>query len=440
MSAYVDRSILNSQPSATQAQMRAYLTSRNTTIGAAEVADIVVAYWRWGVVYGIDPAGAFAQACHETNLFRFGGQVAASQHNPAGLGATNDGAAGLGWQSWEDGVGAHYLHLLAWCNDQRGRTDRRWSQVMAAAQGIGFATTWRSLGGRWAVPGVGYGDGLERHWQAITQTPPEAPTMLTKPPVTSKPSPNRNGYGGTRRVDAIVWHVTVGGLEGSLSWLTNPASAASSNYVIGRDGAIYELVPPTEDAWANGAVKAPDTSNPVIAGWLTENVNLNQRTVSVEHERLTSANEQPDGFTEAQHRSTVQLAAWLCQTFSIPPDRQHIIRHGQIDSVNRAHCPGLAESEMVAWIGEIAALVSGPQSEQPQTKPTAPGMDSSAQTTGWYLNDKGQCVVWANLGGTASSIVGVNFADLGCTVQNAAGETFSRSIVGNEWQPWHKDS
>ena len=380
MSAYVDRPILNSQPSATQAQMRAYLAARNTTIGAAEVADIVLAYWRWGVVYGIDPAGAFAQACHETNLFQFGGQVAASQHNPAGLGATNDGAAGLGWASWEDGVGAHYLHLLAWCNDQRGRTDRRWSQVMAAAQGIGFATTWRSLGGRWAVPGVGYGDGIERHWQAIVNAPTEASAMLTKPTVSSKPSPNRNGYAGTRRVDAIVWHVSVskdGGLAGTLSWLTNPASAASSNYVIAEDGTIYELVPPTEDAWANGAVKAPDTSNPVIARWLTENVNLNQRTVSVEHIRYDSANEQPGGFTEAQHRSTVQLAAWLCQTFGIPPDRQHIIRHGQIDSVNRAHCPGLAESEMVAWIGEIAALVNDPP-PAPQTKPAAPEMDSSA--------------------------------------------------------------
>jgi hypothetical protein len=270
-----------------------------------------------------------------------------------------------------------------------------------------------------------------------TQTPPEAATMLTKPTVISKPSPNRNGYAGTRRVDAIVWHVTVGGLSGSLSWLTNPASAASSNYVIAMDGTIYELVPPTEDAWANGAVKAPDTSNPVIAKWLTENVNLNQRTVSVEHERLTSANEQPGGFTEAQHRSTVQLAAWLCQTFSIPPDRQHIIRHGQIDSVNRAHCPGLAESEMVAWIGEIAALVQSPP-EQPQTKPTAPGMDSSAQTTGWYLNDRNECVVWANFGGNSTAIQGVNYADLGVTTTGQDGATYDRSIQAGEWQPWVK--
>ena len=271
-----------------------------------------------------------------------------------------------------------------------------------------------------------------------TQTPPEAGTMLTKPIVISKPSPNRNGYGGTRRVDAIVWHVTVGGLSGSLSWLTNPASAASSNYVIARDGTIYELVPPTEDAWANGAVKSPDTSNPVIAKWLTENVNVNQRTVSVEHERLTSANEQPGGFTEAQHRSTVQLAAWLCQTFAIPPDRDHIIRHGQIDSVNRAHCPGLAESEMVAWIGEIAALVNDPP-PAPQTKPTAPGMDSSAQTTGWYLNERGEAIVWANFGGRSKAIVGVNYADLGITTIGEDDDaTYDRSIQAGEWQAWVK--
>lgn len=270
---------------------------------------------------------------------------------------------------------------------------------------------------------------------------PQEAHMVNKPPInTSHPSPNRNGYGGTRRADAIVWHVTVGGLAGTLSWLTSPASAASANYVIGKDGTIYELVPPDQDAWANGVVKSPDLSNPVIAGWLAENVNFNQRTISVEHERLTSANEQPGGFTEAQHQATVRLAAWLCQEFGIPPDRQHIIRHGQIDSVNRAHCPGLAESEMVAWIGEIAALVNAPPvlPENKPPVPNLPGAKSAGGGTGWYLNERGELVVWANFGGVNTEVLGVNYADLGGSTRNAKGETWDRSIIGNEWQPWVK--
>jgi N-acetyl-anhydromuramyl-L-alanine amidase AmpD len=198
---------------------------------------------------------------------------------------------------------------------------------------------------------------------------------LSKPTVISKPSPNRNGYAGTRRVDAVIWHVTAGGFAGSLGWLTNPSSGASANYLINKDGAIYELVPPDQDAWANGAVAKPDTSNPLIPKWLGEKVNFNQRTVSIETVREESANERPGGFTEAQHRALVALTAWLCQTFRLTPDRTHIFGHRTIDSVNRPHCPGLAEAEWDAWVGEIKALVQGstPPPQPPPPFQHAPG-------------------------------------------------------------------
>lgn len=149
--------------------MLAYLARTNPTMSQEERTQIVSAYWNLGMAYSIDPVAAFAQACHETGCFRFGGQVSASQHNPAGLGATNDGAAGLGWATWAAGIRAHYVHLLCWCNDARGAGDPRRTFVVMAARTQGYATTWRDLGGRWAVPGVSYGDGIERHWQAIRQ-------------------------------------------------------------------------------------------------------------------------------------------------------------------------------------------------------------------------------------------------------------------------------
>lgn len=189
------------------------------------------------------------------------------------------------------------------------------------------------------------------------------------------PSPNRNGYAGTRRVDAVIWHVTAGGFVGSLDWLTNPASGASSNYLLNKDGAIYELVPPTEDAWANGAVNQPDTRNPLIPKWQAEGVNFNQRTISIELVRETSANGQPGGFTPAQYQRLVALTAWLCQEFRLTPDRTHIFGHRTIDSVNRPHCPGLAESEWFSLVGAVAALVGGatapPATAPPATAPPA---------------------------------------------------------------------
>jgi hypothetical protein len=190
---------------------------------------------------------------------------------------------------------------------------------------------------------------------------------VPKPTINSShQSPNRNGYGGVRRVEAIVFHVTAGGFSGSIGWLTNPAAGASSNYLIDKDGATYELVPPDQDAWANGQVDHPDTSNPAIARWLREGVNFNQRTVSIETVRETSANNQPGGFTPAQRDSLIALTAWLCERFGVTPDRTHILRHAQIDSINRPYCPGLAESELQAWVGRIAALVKGGTVDQSQ--------------------------------------------------------------------------
>lgn len=221
------------------------------------------------------------------------------------------------------------------------------------------------------------------------------PVAVAKPAIVrSHPSPNRGGYAGTRRVDAICWHVTAGGFAGSLGWLTNPSSGASANYLLDKDGAIYELVPPDQDAWANGAVAKPDLANPLIAKWLAEKVNFNQRTVSIEVTREESANERPGGFTEGQHRALVNLTAWLCSRFALTPDRTHIIRHAQIDSVNRPHCPGLAESEMTAWIGEIAALVNGATPPPPGAFQHAPGwLDPLIDTFDWSAETGGAGIV-----------------------------------------------
>jgi len=247
-------------------------------------------------------------------------------------------------------------------------------------------------------------------------------------------SPNKGGYSSPHRPEAIVWHVTVGGAAGSLSWLCSAASNASSNYLIDRAGTIYELVPPTESAWANGAVNKPDMGNPVIAGWINAPVNPNTRSVSIEHVRDQSANNKPGGFTEAQHRATVNLGAWLCQEFGIPATRTNVIRHAQLDSVNRQFCPGLAEDEMIAWIGEIAALVSGGTTQPtPPPGPTPPYVRA-------YINQRGEAVTEINWGGVAVHVDGYVITDDGVTVTNAAGEKWSRSVSPAGFAPWHKDS
>jgi len=261
--------------------------------------------------------------------------------------------------------------------------------------------------------------------------------MAKEPTInTSHQSPNRNGYGGTRRVEAIVWHVTAGGFGGSLSWLCSTASGASSNYMIDKDGGTYELVPPDQDAWANGAVNKPDLGNPVIARWSKDGVNFNQRTISIENVRETSANNQPGGFTAAQRDSLIALTAWLCQRFNVTPDRIHILRHGQIDSVNRPYCPGLAESEMQSWVGQIAALVKG--GGQSVQDSIATGIGAQPESIDASIDARGHAIVTLDFGGNATAIKGFTVVDCGVSVANAAGEIYDRSIKNTVFEPWVK--
>lgn len=205
------------------------------------------------------------------------------------------------------------------------------------------------------------GNNTERYIASVlsdieTWTRPQETSMsVPKPPMTSKPSPNRGGYQHAHDPRCVVWHITQG--SNSLPWLTNPASGASSNYLIARNGTIYELVPPSISAWANGKVDKPDLANPVIAGAIREGRNLNTVSISIEHEGFTSQGK-GGSLTTAQVDATVALSAWLCATEGIAPDRTHILGHFQVDSVDRPNCPGFSGAEWNAWIGRVAALVN----------------------------------------------------------------------------------
>jgi N-acetylmuramoyl-L-alanine amidase len=71
--------------------------------------------------------------------------------------------------------------------------------------------------------------------------------------VLAKPSPNFNDRPVGRGAEIIVLHGTAGRTDaGDLSWLQSPKSRVSYHYVIGRDGAIYQLVQESKRAWHAG--------------------------------------------------------------------------------------------------------------------------------------------------------------------------------------------
>lgn len=208
--------------------------------------------------------------------------------------------------------------------------------------------------------------------------------MITKPSVVDAPSPNCWLPDSSRRVEAIVWHITQG--SDSLGWLRSPTSEVSSNYLIARDGTIYELVEPRRgSAWGNGPIKEPNLANPVIAGWVQVGANPNRRTVSIEHEGLSSNNHGGSLMTE-QVDATIRLTAWLCQEFRLPADQMHVLGHYEINDVDKHYCPGFSASEWESWIGQVAALVAGQATPPaPAEEPGNPAAWHAVETDKWVL-------------------------------------------------------
>lgn len=149
-----------------------------------------------------------------------------------------------------------------------------------------------------------------------------------------KQSPNYNAGRNGRRIIAIVNHQTAGQCPGSLNWLCNAAAKASAHYLIYRDGTVYQLVKDSDTAWHAGAVSKPSWT-------LYDDSNPNRYTIGIEHECYPAVG--GDGnLTEQQYHATLELHRQLIKNHGITVDRNHIIGHYQIDSVNRPNCPGSA--------------------------------------------------------------------------------------------------
>ena len=134
-------------------QMNAYARSINP--GASQ--DLAALYLSLSKRYGIRGDVAFAQALHETNFFRFTGDVKPEQNNFAGIGATGGNERGETFPNPTTGVLAHIQHLYAYASTAPipagdSEVDPRFSLVKR-----GSAETWHALNGRWAVPGTNYG-------------------------------------------------------------------------------------------------------------------------------------------------------------------------------------------------------------------------------------------------------------------------------------------
>lgn len=163
--------------------------------------------------------------------------------------------------------------------------------------------------------------------------------------IIQRPSPNFDERPDDTRIRWIVLHHTdMQSAEAALELLCNPEKVVSCHYLIGKDGAVYQLVPDAKRARHAG-----------VSYWQGD-FNLNRDSIGIE---LDNPGYQygPEPFPKQQIQQLVLLLRQLCVQHQIPPE--NIVGHSDI-ATNRKKDPShmfdwhwLYQQGFGIWPGEI---------------------------------------------------------------------------------------
>ena len=135
-----------------------YPTSVYKSKGSASIDEFCKILYEEASFEGVCPEVLYAQVMKETDYLRFGNLVQANQCNFGGVGATGPGNPGYTFSSVREGLRVQAQHLKAYATTEPLNNpciDPRFNLI---SRGCAPKTT--DLNGRWAVPGKGYGEGL----------------------------------------------------------------------------------------------------------------------------------------------------------------------------------------------------------------------------------------------------------------------------------------
>ncbi len=135
-----------------------YPTSVYKSKGSTSIDEFCKILYEEASFEGVCPEVLYAQVMKETGYLRFGNLVQANQCNFGGVGATGPGNPGYTFSSVREGLRVQTQHLKAYATTEPLNNpciDPRFNLV---SRGCAPKTT--DLNGRWAVPGKGYGEGL----------------------------------------------------------------------------------------------------------------------------------------------------------------------------------------------------------------------------------------------------------------------------------------
>ena len=130
-----------------------------TDRGASNIIDFCKILYEEAQSEGVSPEVLYGQVMKEAGYLKFGNLVQPNQCNFGGLGATGPGNPGYTFGSVREGLRAQVQHLKAYGSTEpliNPCIDARFKYVSR-----GCAPRTVDLNGKWAVPGVGYGESID---------------------------------------------------------------------------------------------------------------------------------------------------------------------------------------------------------------------------------------------------------------------------------------
>ena len=142
--------------------------------------------------------------------------------------------------------------------------------------------------------------------------------------------------------DVIVNHITEGYMPGTLNWLENVEkkddgrykAEVSCHFLVTRKGEVYQLNDLEHGTW-HCLKRSPSAK--IVA---LRNVPPNLYTVGIEHEGVHKNTK--GALTPEQYKATLELHKYIIEEYErinnepFPIDRDHIIGHYEVDTVNRS--------------------------------------------------------------------------------------------------------
>lgn len=303
-------------------------------------------------LWGPDPYMVTAQIVKECAGWQ--SRIVRDKNNPSGLGAINSDPynGAVTFATPREGIRATVAHLMVYAagDGPWAAFDPRYQAVRSAGW-LGIAHVWRDLNGRWASPGIGYGESIANQANQIVAFAETELPMAAQIPGFAWVAARDDHYtkGRSQRIRGGAQHYSAG--TNSLDWLTwssgenppDPDRRVSATFLIKRNATLANR------GWQ--LVRIEDTP------WTTAFANA--YTVSIEYEHLANQNI-PDGDYVVVAQTWIDAAAYVREhnLGEIPLNRSGIRGHKEWVNNPGLICPDGIELDRL--VAEIARLQGAP--------------------------------------------------------------------------------